>query len=592
MHGWAPFPREFPVTDPAAVRAALARILASERFQNCEALARLLGLAVERSLAGRRFKVKAAQAVQLRARLSAYYAGEGMRDPVRIGLPEDGSPAVFSTAAPPGPPPARRPWVWLAAALVAAVPVSWAGAKWHARVVSAQIRSLVVLPFADLTPQDNGQWLAASFTGETIDALDRVTGLRVVGRTSAFKAKGDAGRELDVAAVLQGAVRQTGERLRISLEMVRTSDGYHLWSASFDRPAQDLRSAQQAISSAVAARLNVRLPAARTGRHQPPAPAYDAYLQGRYFFDQGTPDALNNAAGRLEEATRIDPDFARAWAWLSIVREYRVAAGLARPNQAMPYSRDAAERAVALAPDLGDAHLALGIVNLQYDWDWAAAKAELDHALAASPGSAFALAWHARWSETQGRLNEAIAETARALAIDPLSGAILGDAAAQYAALNQPGRALPFAQKAVDLYPDDPVARAALANILLLAGQKEDARQMAEELRNSDAAAKLPPSMPASLAAQMGEPEDARQLLDEAEDLPDEELLPAIDYAELAGAIQDWDRLFSWTEEAYGERDVELPYWRLSPLMPHSDPRFDAFLGEMNLPAPSAVSRN
>jgi TolB-like protein len=283
------------VTDPAAVRAALARILASERFQNCEALARLLGLAVERSLAGRRFKVKAAQAVQLRARLSAYYAGEGMRDPVRIGLPEDGSPAVFSTAAPPGPPPARRPWVWLAAALVAAVPVSWAGAKWHARVVSAQIRSLVVLPFADLTPQDNGQWLAASFTGETIDALDRVTGLRVVGRTSAFKAKGDAGRELDVAAVLQGAVRQTGERLRISLEMVRTSDGYHLWSASFDRPAQDLRSAQQAISSAVAARLNVRLPAARTGRHQPPAPAYDAYLQGRYFFDQGTPDALNNS---------------------------------------------------------------------------------------------------------------------------------------------------------------------------------------------------------------------------------------------------------------------------------------------------------
>jgi hypothetical protein len=86
----------------------------------------------------------------------------------------------------------------------------------------------------------------------------------------------------------------------------------------------------------------------------------------------------------------------------------------------------------------------------------------------------------------------------------------------------------------------------------------------------------------------MGDPEDARQLLDQAEDLPDEELLPAVAYAGLAGAIQDWDRLFSWTEEAYGEHDVELPYWPLSPLMPKSDPRFDAFLAQMNLPAPEA----
>ena len=483
---------------------------------------------------------------------------------------------------------ARRLWVSLPAALVAAVLLVWAGAWWHARSASAAVRSLVVLPFADLTPRENNQWFAASFTGEIIDALQRIPELHVVGRTSAFKVKGDDARQLDVAAVLEGSVRQAGGRLHIALQLTRTSDRYHLWSANFDRPAQDLLAAQHALAAAIAGRLQLRLPAPPPHRHQPSAQAYAAYLRGRYFFDRADPESLNHAAENLEESSRIDPYFAPAWAWLSIVREYRVAAAMARPNQAMPGSRDAAERAVALDPEAADPHLALGIVKLQYDWDWPGAKEELDRALQASPGSAFTLAWHARWFETQGRRNEAISETVRALALDPLSPAISADAAAEYLSLNQPERALPFAQKAVDLNPDDAMARAALADILWLAGQKEKSRQVVDELRQSGAAAKLPASVLASLAARMGDPQDARLLLDRAEDLPDEELLPAVAYAGLAGAIQDWDRLFSWTQEAFGERDVELPYWPLSPLIPKSDPRFDAFLAQMNLPAPEA----
>ena len=152
--------------------------------------------------------------------------------------------------------------------------------------------------------------------------------------------------------------------------------------------------------------------------------------------------------------------------------------------------------------------------------------------------------------------------------------------------LNQPDRAIPFAQKAVDLNPGDANTRAALANVLWLAGQPEKSRQIVAELRTSGAAAKLPASVLAALDARMGERAVARQLLDEAEDLPDDQLLPAVEYAALAGALEDWDRLFSWTEEAYGERDVELPYWRGSPLVPKDDPRFEAFLAQMNLPAP------
>jgi TolB-like protein/Tfp pilus assembly protein PilF len=480
-----------------------------------------------------------------------------------------------------------RRWISLAALLAATVVLIWAGASWRARVASAQIRSLAVLPFSDLT-QPNEDWLAASFAGEIIDHLAAVSGLHVVGRTSALKIKGDEVKQLGVAATLEGSIAQSGDRLHIALAMTRTSDGYRLWSTSFDRPANDLHTALEDVAGAVGRRLQLKTPAPSARRYQPASQAYVAYLQGRYLFDQATTEALNRAQERLEQATAGDPNFVPAWAWLSIVREYRVAAGMARPNRLMPASRDAAERAVALDPDSGIGHLALGIVKLQYDWDWAGAKEELDRAVKAFPESAFALDWLGRWFQSQGRMNEAIAQTERALALDPLSPAALSDAAAQYVSLQQLGRAISYARKAVDLSPDDPAAHAALANVLLLAGDKEKSRQILAELRSSGAAAKLPTTQLASLEARMGDPQDARQLLNAAEDLPDDQLLPAVEYAQLAAVLEDWDRLFSWTEEAFGERDVALPYWPGSPLVPKSDPRFDAFLAQMNLRAPEA----
>jgi len=480
---------------------------------------------------------------------------------------------------------ARRAWISIAALLVGTVILIWAGTWWRARVASGQVRSLAVLSFSDLT-QRNEDWLAESFAGEIIDRLAGVPGMHVLARTSALKIKSDAVKQLGIAATLEGSISESGDWLHIALVMTRTSDGYRLWSATFERPANDLHTAIEDVAAAVSHRLQLKVPAPRP--YQPAAQAYAAYLQGRYLFDQSTPDTLNRAQGRLEQATAADPNFVRAWAWLSIVREYRVAAGMARPNQLMPASRDAAERAVALDSGSGDAHLALGIVKLQYDWDWSGAKEELDRAVKAFPESAFVLDWRGRWFQSQGRMTEAIAETERALALDPLSPAISSDAAAQYVSLKQPARAIPFAQKAVDLSPNDPAARAALANVLLLAGEKEKSRQIVEELRSSGAAAKLPASLLPSLEARMGDPQDARQLLDAAEDLPDDQLLPAVEYAGLAAVLEDWDRLFSWTEEAFGERDVALPYWPGSPLVPKSDPRFDAFLAQMNLPAPES----
>jgi TolB-like protein len=481
--------------------------------------------------------------------------------------------------------------------MAAAVLLAWAGSWWRARAASAEVRSLAVLPLVDLGPQTNGAWFSGGIADEIVDALTRLPGLRVAAPASALQFQGKArdipriGRQLGVAAVLEGNIRKASGRLRITAQMIRAADGYHLWSQTFDVPERDVIRLEQEIAAAVAHRIQIPSTQLGSRRHQPTQQAYDAYLQGRYAIDRPGVDALGKAAEHFEEATAIDPEFALAWAWLSIAREYRVDAGLARPNQAMPGSRDAAERAVALDPGCGEAHLALGIVKLQYDWDWAGAKQQLDQALRSIPGSALAGRWRARWFATQSRADEAIAEIARVLSLDPLSRVTLGDAAQLYLSLHQPERALPFAEKAVEICPGDGTARAALADALWLAGQKEKSRQMVEELRQSAAGAKVSTYVLAYFSAQQGDSSGARQLLDEAEDLPDDQPTPATVFARLAAAAGDWDRFFSWIEEAYDERDLRLPYLLSSPDLPpglvKSDPRFAAFLDRMNLPAPA-----
>jgi len=525
----------------------------------------------------------------------------GPPSPENPGTPPTGAAGAVRKRAARTRQPARRLWLWLPWALAGTVLFGWAGFRWRARAASAEVRSLAVLPLVDLSPQKNDAWFSSGIAGEIIDALTRLPGLRVAARTSAFQFQGNArdisqiGRQLGVAAVLEGNLRKAGGRLRITAQMIRAADGYHLWSQTFDVPARDVIPLEQEIAAAVAHRI--RIPSSRPGahRHQPPEQAYRAYLRGRDSIDRPESGALDKAVKRFEEATAIDPEFALAWAWLSIAREYRVDAGMARPNQAMPGSRDAAERAVALDPGCGEAHLALGIVKLQYDWDWAGANQQFDQALRSIPGSALAARWRAHWFETQGRADEAIAEIGRALSLDPLSSVTLGDAAQLYLSVNQPERALPFAQKAVEICPGDGTARAALAGALWLAGQKEKSRQMVEELRQSPTAAKVSAYVLAYLSAQQGDPSGARQLLDEAEDLPDDQPTPATVFARLAAVAGNWDRFFSWIGEAYDERDIRLPYLlsgldvplQMPPDLPKSDPRFAAFLDRMNLPPPA-----
>jgi len=496
---------------------------------------------------------------------------------IRPSSVDPASPHVDS----PGARARRRRWLWFLTAIPVAAALMAAGSWWHARAASARIRSIAVLPFLDLSQGSGQDWFGDGITDEIIDGLARIPGLRVTAHASAFEFMNQAhdlhriGEQLGVAAVLEGSIQNGGGRLRVTAQLHRTADGYQLWSVTFDRPANDAFRLQREMARALAGRIRAALKPGSAPR-QPSPQAYDAYLEGRAWFGRAGAASVTKAAERFAEATRLDSDFALAWAWQSIADEYRVDDGLVRSNEAMPAARDAAERAVALDADSGEAHLALGIVKLQYDWDWNTARQEFDRALQLSPGSAFALHWLAHWYETQGRLGEALTGMQAALTLDPLSPEMLRDVANEYLASANPAGALPFAQKAADLFPHDPQVESSLIGALFYAGQKEKARQLTREL--------APPVEAALWSAIEGEPGDARSLLHRADDLHQEQEAPATALAGLAAAVKDWDRLFYWLNVAYDERSVHLPYARLDPRIPAADPRFVELLSRMNLP--------
>jgi TolB-like protein/Flp pilus assembly protein TadD len=475
----------------------------------------------------------------------------------------------------------RRRWVWMLAAVPVAAALTAAGSWWHARAASAQIRSIAVLPFLDMFHASDQDWFGDGITDEIIDGLARIPGLRVAAHTSAFAFKNQPrdlhriGEQLGVAAVLEGSIQKDGGRLRLTAQLHRTDDGYQLWSVTIDRPANDAFGLQREMVRALAGRIRAGA-GPRFAPHQSSPEAYDVYLEGRALFGRAGSESVTKAAERFADATRLDSDFSLAWAWQSIANEYRVDDGLVRSNEAMPAARDAAERAVALDADSGDAHLALGIVKLQYDWDWNTAKQEFDRALQLSPGSSFALHWLAHWYETQGRLDEALTGMRAALTFDPLSPEMLRDVVSQRLATANPAGALPFAQIAADLFPNDPQAKSSLIGALFYAGQKEEARRLTGDLA---------PSIQAAFwSAVEGDSGDARNLLDQGDDLHAEQQAPAMTLAGLAAAAENWDRLFYWLNIAYDERSVHLPYARLDRRIPQSDPRFGELLDRMNLP--------
>ncbi len=324
-------------------------------------------------------------------------------------------------------------------AAVLAIAAGGAGA-WYAWKRTSEQRSAVavgiapsiaVLPFKDLSPSHDQEYFSDGMAEEILSALSKVHGLRVPGRTSSFSLKGknarleQVGRELRVEHVLEGSVRRSGSKVRISAEVVKVSDGERLWSQSFDRELTDVFAVQDEIAQAVVDALRVKLlpsqaPLVKEYRTTNKE-AYESYLLGKHFAQSLTEASQTRASVALERAVALEPAWPQAWAALAQVRMGMGMLDLVQWDEARRGSSAAASRAVELAPDLAEALAARAYARL-YEWDWAGAKADIERALQRAPEDLQAVGTMAFYFVSLGRPAEAIGWAQRFVEKDPLSG--------------------------------------------------------------------------------------------------------------------------------------------------------------------------
>jgi TolB-like protein/DNA-binding SARP family transcriptional activator/Flp pilus assembly protein TadD len=291
--------------------------------------------------------------------------------------------------------------------------------------------SVAVLPFLDLSAAKDQQFLPDGLTEELITALSKVRGLKVTARTSTFRyrdAREDVpriGRELGVTSVLEGSVRREGERIRVTAQLIDARTGFHLWADNFDRKVGELIALEDEIADAISRSLRVQLvgpaPASRPERGTVPAAAHEAYLKGRFFWNQRDVDGTHAAIALFKQAISLDSTYAAAWAGLASAYQLAPNFNALSPNVAFPLALDAVQRAIALDPEAADAYASLGFISYQWKRDWPGAEAALRKSLELAPGYASAWQWLGLYHVGMHQLDSALVAARRARELDPVS---------------------------------------------------------------------------------------------------------------------------------------------------------------------------
>lgn len=426
---------------------------------------------------------------------------------------------------------------------------------------ASALSSVVVLPFLDLSPQKDQEYFSDGLTEEIIDALSRVPKLRVVARTSAFAFKGkntDIRQigQLNVDAVLEGSVRKDGDKLRITAQLNRVSDGTHLWSRTFDRQLRDIFATQREISQSIADQLRAGQIPERPSTTN--LAAYDLYQEGRYFLFQSEQAALPKARDRFQKAISLDPKFALAYAGLADTYAYQAELEFGTPaKEVMPKAKEYALQAIAIDETCGEAHTSLGIVLLEYEWNYAAAQHEFWRAMQLNPSSGYVHHWYAHSLEAHGNVAEALGEMRASLALDPLSTMIRGDVIAGLISEKKYDEALK------ELTPADPFVERDEAFIYQAKGEVAGARLRWDRAMSVHPEMKDQPkelAFSGVLLANEGHLAEARQILDRLEEMRKAVNVDGFTVVPLCSVLGDHDRMRLWAQRAYDARSRSLVY--------------------------------
>jgi TolB-like protein/Tfp pilus assembly protein PilF len=591
------------VTD--SVRRELDNILASQDFARAGRQASFLRFIVEQTLDGKSTGIKEAlvgvevygrkpgydpqadsivrtEAARLRSRLKEYYEGTGCGDPTVISLPKGSYVPEFESKTAP---PARNKWLAAGILVLVAAAGLWI---WRASTPRSTINSIAVLPFVNLSPDRDTEYFSDGLSEEIIHLLANIEGMRVTSQTSSFALKGkglglrDVGSKLNVEAVVEGSVRKEGNRVKITAQLIQTSDDRHLLSATYERDMRNVFATEAEIASAVVQKLRPKLAgrsylaARQTPENQE---AYALYLRGRYFYNKWTPEGVQKSIEYFDQSLGQDPKYAAAYGGLAKAYD-RLAFMQNMPKlDSFRRTKAAALKAVEIDESSSDAHTSVAFVKRR-EWDFKGAEKEYQRALNLNPNNVDAHIGYAQNLVEFGRFNEAEQELSTAQQLDPLSLEVIHQLGAAYYQSRRYDLAIEQGRKMLEMDPRVFRALQLVGTALVEKKMYTEAIQVYEKMPQPRAGP--PAAVLARAYGLAGRRADALRILDQWKKFPGH--LPPGGMARIYLGLGEKKQAMEWLEKAVEERDI-VPGLKVSPQYDtlRGEPRFAALLKKVGL---------
>jgi len=460
--------------------------------------------------------------------------------------------------------------------------------------VPVRIQSIAVLPLENLSHEPEQEYFADGMTEELIKSLGKIGALHVTSRTSVMRYKKtdkslpQVARELNVDGIVEGTVQRSGDRVRITAQLIHAPTDHHLWSESYDRELKDVLALQDEVARAIANEIKITL----TPQEQmslaavrPVNPgAYEAYLKGRYYWNKRTAEGIKKASDYFQQAINQQPNYGIAYSGLADCNSGLAWHGFASPAEALPRAKAAALKAIEIDPTSGEAHASLALV-LSHQRNWAAAENEFKRALQLSPRYANAHHWYGDYLSVVGRHEEALVEAKRAFELDPLSPMINTWLGLRFYHARQYDEAIEQGRKILEFDPSFAPAHLLLGQAYV---QKGLHAQAISELQSATSLSGDSPIYMAQVGvayAAAGKNAEALSVIDQLQKVARQSYVSSYGLAQIYAALGDKQHAMKWLQSAYDERAVWMQYLKVDPVLDsvRSQPRFQNLVRQMGL---------
>jgi len=457
------------------------------------------------------------------------------------------------------------------------------------------VPSIAVLPFVNMSADPEQEYFCDGMAEEIINALTHIKGLHVVARTSAFSFRGkeidvrEIGHKLNVKTLLEGSVRKTGNRLRITAQLVNVTDGYHFWSERFDREMKDVFAIQDEISMAIVEKLKVQLlgeeKAKIVKRHTEDPEAYNLYLKGLYFLNKWSEEGTQRGLEYIQKAIEADPNFALAY--LGIADTYTTIGVLSfsPPQEIFSKAKEMLKKALEIDNSLYEAHGTSAQIAFWHDWNWKEAENEFKKALAHNPGYARAHSGYAWYLAAMERFDEAFTEIKMAQELDPLLPLYYAFATAIYTYSGRFEEAIEQFHKAIELDPNMGLAYFHVGTNYMIQKKYREAFVSFQKAIEYTTGLGWAECYLGGIYHIQGEEDKATQMLNGLLSQKKDQFVSSFCIAGLYNFLDEKDKTFEWLEKAYQERDILMPLLDILGIFGNlcDDSRFKAFMRKMGL---------